>query len=50
MNRKKTEFEVKKFGAGGAHIIVPKSWIGLKIKITVEVKQEQDKSINEILE
>ena len=49
MNRKKTEYEVKKFGAGGCHIIVPRKWLGLKIKIVIEENNES-KSINEILE
>lgn len=47
MNRKSSEYTVKPFGAGGAHIIVPKSWIGMSIKI--EVIEKTEKTINEIL-
>jgi putative transposon-encoded protein len=48
MNRKNSQFTVKPFGAGGAHIIVPKSWIGMKIKIEV-IEKKEEKTINEIL-
>jgi putative transposon-encoded protein len=43
------EFEIKKFGAGGAHIVVSKRLIGKKVKIMIIEEKEQELSINDIL-
>lgn len=46
----KTEFEVKTFGKGGAHIIVPRSWIGQKIKLVTESKKQQEEEYPKVFD